>query len=131
MFAVVPGEPGSSTTVAGSLASRITFPARPPPTAASSAILDSPGASNELLPGADLSESVKEGKRKVTEDMGDDRQGKRVKIANRSQLERELLEAQSKASVYREAAKASREKVEAEEAREKWLQQQLGSSNIE
>lgn len=54
-----------------------------------------------------------------------------MEIVDRSRLERELLEAQCKASWCREEEKRFRGQAETEEAREKWLLLQLGSLNIE
>ena len=54
-----------------------------------------------------------------------------MEIGIRSQWERDLFEAQCEARVWREAEKRDRESAEAAEAREKWLQQQLESLNIE
>ena len=126
-----PSTAGSSAGVAGPSASRKTFPTRPPPVAVSSGVLASPWESNEPpIPGTDLSESVKDGKRKATEEVEEKRQGKRVEIANRSQLERELVEAQCEARVWRDEERRFREKAEKAEKRERWLQQQLESLKL-
>lgn len=130
-FSVIPGQSGSSVAGAGPSAPRLSFAARPPPTAVSSAVLASPWASNAWLAGADLSESVKDGKRKAKEEVEEEWHGTRVEIGNRLQLERELIEVQCEARLCREEERRFREKAETAEARGKWLQQQLKSLNIE
>lgn len=126
-----------------------TLPTCEPPTSVSSAVLASGWASNQPFRGADISESVKDGKKKATEEVEEGRQGKTaeiggeteetkgvrqgegVEIRNRSQLEQELGQVRTRACVYEQEEESFRRKKETEQAREKWLQQQLESLSIE
>ena len=71
----------------------------------------------------DPSESVKDGKRRATEDVEEDGRGKRVEVEDRLQLQRELVEAPCEARILRDAEKRWRKRAEKAEAKQR-LQQQ-------
>ena len=80
-------------------------------------------ASSVPIPAVDASISVREGKRKAVDDI-DQTQQKRSGI--RSQLERELADAQAKGDVYRQEERNFRKKAEEWEETQRQLQLQLG-----